>query len=210
VNGQEIAFSINAGELYSYTLPRRGEGQGDWMIETNVHRIPADRVRVVVFNPRCETQNLDVAMHGKNETREAKCVAVPIWKFRGRIVGRAMTETKALKVHVEYRVKWAPGFLGAEKVGVDQPPPESPQFDVVSVPLQKDGGFSINLPIHAHDQAEVNAEAEERGELVFTLLNTEPKVPIVLGTLRPDQFATESGGLELRTEYPELQFVVKQ
>jgi hypothetical protein len=228
VNADEVAFSINAGEFYSYTLPQpRGadcENQpkiggigvndclgvrGDMFIEANVDQVPADRVRLVVFNPRCETENLDIAMHGKGETRKAKCVAVPIWKFKGRIVDDALTEVKGLKVRVAYQANWAPRFLGVEKIGVDQPPPEPPQFDVMTVAVSKDRSFPINLPIYVHDRAEENAEAGMRGELVFTLLNAEPKVPVVLGALRPDKFATASGGLELRAEYPELRFMVE-
>ena len=93
---------------------------------------------------------------------------------------------------------------------MDQPPPEPPVFDVVSAPVAKDKSFSIDLPIYVNDPAEENAGTEKRGEYVFTLLNTEPKIPVVVGILRPNQFATETDGLELRADYPELQFVLKQ
>jgi len=233
VNAEEVAASIYAGEHYSLVRPHlRGDGcenqptvggygvvgectgkRGEMIIEANVGRLPADRVRVVVFNPRCETENLDVAMLGKNETRTAKCVAVPIWRFQGRIEDDALTETKGLKVHVGYQANWALealGFPGLDEIGVDQPPPEPPQFDVATVSVSKDRSFSIALPIYAHDHAEEGADAGDRGELVFTLLDTRPKVPVVVGTLRPDRFATKSGGLELRTDYPALQFVVER
>jgi hypothetical protein len=44
---------------------------------------------------------------------------------------------------------------------------------------------------------------------VFTLRDTEAKNSAILGILRPDKFATASGGLELKTGYPELQFVLE-
>jgi hypothetical protein len=230
----EVAFSVNAGQFYSYNLPIPagpqskpdhevtvgGYGRGvsqqrrqvltDYVIEAVVDRTPADRVRAVMLIPGCETQSFDIAIEGKSEIhQEAKCVRTPVWKFNGRIVDDGLTDTKWLMVRVAYEAAWAPGFLGVEKTGVDQPPPEPPVFDVVSVPVAKDKSFSIDLPILAHDPAEENAGKEKRGECVFTLLNVYPKVPVALGTLRPDKFATEAGGLELRIEYPELQFVVE-
>lgn len=230
----EVGFSVNAGQFYSYNLPIPagpqwkpdrevnvgGYGRGvsqqrrqvltDYVIEAVVNGTPADRVRAVMLIPGCETQSFDIAFEGKTEIhREAKCVRTQSWKFKGRIVDDGLTDTKWLMVRVGYRAGWVPGFLGVEKTGVDQPPPEPPVFDVVSAPVAKDKSFSIDLPILAHDSAEKSAETERRGEFVFTLLNTEPKVPLVLGTLRPNQFATEADGLELRTEYPELQFVLE-
>jgi hypothetical protein len=228
----QAAFSVAAKEFYSYNVPPfplselpcahiatvgrgdrpcpKAQEGGDWVIEANVNRIPADRVRaVVIMMPNCKLQLLDVAMQGKNQTRDAKCLPAPIWKFKGQIADDVATGTKWLKVHVQYRANWAPKFLGVERAGVDQPPPEAPEFDVATVALSKDKSFLIDLPVLYLDPAEESAEPEKRGEFIFTLLNTEPKIPVVLGTLRADQFATEADGLELRTEYPELQFVLK-
>jgi hypothetical protein len=228
----EVGYSVNAGQFYSYMLPTRfkkseectidrdgvqhcGRQQPgrlqDFVIEASVNRVMADRVRAVVLIPGCQSQLVDVAMQGKREVNvDAKCVRSPLWKFKGRIVDDSLKDRKRLKIQVTYKANWAPGFLGAEKAGVDQVPPEPPQFDVVSVPVSKDGSFSIDLPILAHDPAEEGAEPEERGELVFTLLDVRSESPVVLGTLLPDKFATEAGGVELRMDYPELEFVVKR
>jgi hypothetical protein len=221
----EVGYSVNAGQFYSYMLPypfhkncqlivspdgRQHCQQGpmlDFGIEASLNRVPADRVRAVVFIPGCQAQLLDVAMRGRSEVHlDAKCVRVPIFKFRGRIADESVKDAKWLLVQVKYRANWAPKFLGAEQSGIDQPVPEAPQFDVVSVPMTKDKSFEIDLPILVHDPAEMSAVPEQQGELVFTLLNVNSKTPIVLGILRPSQFATDSDGLKLRVDYPEMQF----
>ncbi len=89
-------------------------------------------------------------MQGRSEVHlDAKCDRVPIFKFKGRIADESLKNTKWFMVQVKYRANWAPKFLGAEQAGVDQPVPEPPQFDVVSVPVAKNKGFSIDLPVLA-------------------------------------------------------------
>jgi hypothetical protein len=74
--------------------------------------------------------------------------------------------------------------------------------------VAKNGSFSVELPILALDSAEESAKGEDRGELLFTLRNGVTGDTV--GTLQADQFATPSGGLELRTEYPGLRFALER
>jgi hypothetical protein len=218
LNSVEVAFSVNRGELYSYNTPKAlnipATGNSTfqrYVIDASVGGTAADRVRAVVFMPGCETNSLDVAIHGKSVARDVKCVQLPHWTLKGQIVDSAITKTGWLKVDVTYRANWVSKFLEVERIGVDQPPVEPAEFDVASVPVSKNKSFSAELPILMRDPGEVAAEEEDRGELLFTLRNVETKDPVIVGILRPDQFATPSGGLELRTEYPEqLRFVLRR
>jgi hypothetical protein len=237
-NAAEVAYMVNAGKFYEYVMPetqkaktradcdsaesRGGYGRGvcrdqdmgkgrlsHYVIAASVEGTPADRVRAVVFIPGCEVNNLDVALQGKDVTREAKCVVLPRWTLKGQIMDAAITKTGWLKVDVTYRATWVSKLFGAgvEQANVFNKP--LVEFDVASVSVSKNKSFSLELPILASDPAEKDAEAEDRGEYVFTLRNTETKNAVTMGVLRPDKFATPSGGLELKAEYPELQFVLE-
>ncbi len=48
---------------------------------------------------------------------------------------------------------------------MDQPLPEPPQFDVVTVPVSKDKSFSTDLPILFHDPAEEMQERKNVGSM---------------------------------------------
>jgi len=237
-NSAEVAYMVNAGKFYEYVLPedqkvksrsdcdaaesRGGYGRGvcrdrdmgkgqlnQYVIGASVGGAAADRVRAVVFIPGCEMNTLDVAIRGKDVVREAKCALLPRWALKGQIVDAAITKTGWLKVDVTYRANWVSKLFeaGVEQANVFNKP--LVEFDVASVPVSKTKSFSLELPILASDPVEKSAEAEDRGEYVFTLRNTETKNAVTMGVLRPDKFATPSGGLELKTEYPELQFVLE-
>jgi hypothetical protein len=229
----EVAYKISAGEFYAYLLPPdpnkderadcsylalsdRGSRlvcnsqlQLDpFFIDASVGGAAADRVRAVVFIPGCETNTLDVSIQSKREVREAKCVPLPHWTLKGQIVDDAITKTGRLKVDVTYRANWVGTLFeaGVEQANVFNKP--LVEFDVASVQVSKNKSFSVELPILARDPGEQSAAAEDRGELFFTLRNADTGA--ILGILRPDKFATSSGGLELRTEYPEeMQFVLE-
>ncbi len=126
----EVAYSVNAAQFYSYTLPHTRKDcqlimdvdgrehcqQGqimDFELEASVNRVPGDRVRAVMFIPGCQPQLLDVAIQGKIGTRlDAKCIRVPIWKFKGWISDDSLKDTKWLKVQVMYQANWAPQVSG--------------------------------------------------------------------------------------------------
>jgi len=234
----EVAYMISAGTFYEYVMPeaqkkeeiedcdyqvgsRTGYGRGvcrtatlqerlsQYVLNASVDGTAADSVRAVLFIPGCETSLLDVAIQGKDELREAKCVPLPHWTLKGQIVDNAITKTGWLKVDVTYRANWVSKLFesGVEQANVFNKP--LVEFDVASVQVSKNKSFSLELPILATDPAEQNAAAEDRGELIFTLRNTETKEAVTTGILRPDKFATSSGGLELRMDYPELQFVLE-
>jgi hypothetical protein len=229
----EVAYKINAGELYAFLLPPdpnkvervncyylatsdRGSRQvcnsqpqvDPFFIDASVAGTAADRVRAVVFIPGCETNTLDVAIQSKREVREVKCVPLPHWALKGQVADFGIPKRGWLKVDVTYRANWVGrNFeVGQEQSNVFNRP--LIEFDVVSVTLPKKRSFSLELPILADDPGEQNAAPEDRGEFVFTLRNGDTGA--ILGVLRPDKFATPSSGLELRTEYPEeLQFVLE-
>jgi hypothetical protein len=237
-NGAEVAYMVNAGKFYEYVMPdaqkaktradcdsaesRGGYGRGvcrdqdmgkgrlsEYVVSASVDGTAADRVRAVLFLPGCEMTTLDVAIQGKDVVREAKCVTLPHWTLKGQIVDDAITKTGWLKVDITYRANWVSTLFeaGVEQANVFNKP--LVEFDVASVPVSKKKSFSVELPVLASDPAERSAAAADQGEYVFTLRNTESKNDVTLGILRPDKFVTRSGGLELKTEYPELQFVLE-
>jgi hypothetical protein len=202
----EVAYSINAGQFHTYTMSKAKPTFGNvatrlFVIEAGVNRIAADRVRAVVFIPGCKTSSLDVAFHGKSLSRDVQCARLSHWTLKGQMVEAAVAKTGSLKVDVAYKANWVSNFL---EPAVDQ----LPLFDVATTSVSKNGSFSLELPILALDPAEESAKGEDRGELLFTLKNGE--TGDTLGTLQPDKFATPSGGLELRTEYPRLQFELER
>jgi hypothetical protein len=120
-NGAEVAYMVNAGKFYEYVMPeaqkaklradcdsaesRGGYGRGvcrdqdmgkgrlsEYVVNASVDGTAADRVRAVLFLPGCEMTTLDVAIHGKNEIREATCVPLPHWTLKGQIVDEAITK----------------------------------------------------------------------------------------------------------------------
>jgi hypothetical protein len=235
----EVAYMVNAGALYEYILPEATEANVDsagcnyvgsagfgrvgacesvreaarvdhFKIYASVAGSAATRVQAMVFIPGCEMNRLDVAMQGKNVTREVTCVPLPHWILKGHIADAAIAKTGGLKVDVTYRANWVSRVFeaGVEQANVFNRP--LIEFRVVSVPVSKDKSFSVEIPILAHDPGEQSAAAEDRGELIFTLRNSETKQAVTMGILRPDKFVTSSGGLELRTDYPEMQFVLER
>ena len=202
----EVAYSIVAGQFHSYTLSSKVKPQfedelASWqfVIEAGVHRIAADRVRAVVFLPGCKTSSLDVAFHGKTLGRDVQCARLPGWTLKGQLVDAAVAKAGSLKVDVAYKANWVSNFLEADELAI---------FDVATTSVAKNGSFSVGLPILALDSAEESAKGEDRGELLFTLRNGATGDTV--GTLQADQFATPSGGLELRTEYPGLRFTLER
>jgi hypothetical protein len=238
-NSAEVAYMVNAGKFYEYVMPEAQKKQmpdcnyqvdrldrlagygnvctdvktrgrlSEYVVNASVDGTAADRVRAVLFLRGCEMTTLDVAIQGKSEIREAKCVVLPHWALKGQIVDAATTKTEWLKVDITYRANWVSRLFeaGVEQQNVFNKP--LIEFDVASVPVARNKSFALDLPVLASDPAEKSAEAEDRGEYVFTLRNTETKDAVTLGILRPDKFATPSGGLELKTEYPKLQFVLE-
>jgi hypothetical protein len=234
----EVAYMVNAGELYEFILPESAPKNVDsagcnyvgsagfgrvgacksvretartnpFKIYAGVAGSAATRVQAMVFIPGCEIHRLDVAMQGKNVIREVKCVPLPHWTLKGQIVDAAVQKTGGLKVEVTYRANWVSRVFeaGVEQANVFNRP--LIEFSVASAAVSKDRRFSVELPILARDPGEMSALAEDRGEFVFTLRKTTAEDGVVLGLLRPDQFATSSDGLELRTEYPdELRFAL--
>jgi len=232
----EVAYKISAGEFYAYLLPPdpnkverdchyeeephglehpgvsrlvcKPQANPPFVIDASVRGTVADRVQAVVFIPGCETNTLDVSIHGKSEIRKVTCVPLPHWTLKGQIVDPGIPKKGSLKVDVTYRANWVGRYF---EVGQEQPNVFNRpliEFDVVSVTLPKNRSFSVELPILARDPGEQSSEPDDRGELFFTLRNGDTGA--ILGILRPDKFATSSGGLELRTEYPEeMQFVLE-
>lgn len=203
----EVAYSIVAGQFHSYTMSSKAKppfgslATWQFVIEAGVNRIAADRVRAVVFMPGCKTSSLDVAFHGKTLSRDVQCARLSHWTLKGQLVDAAVAKTGSLKVDVAYKANWVSNFL---ELAVDQ----VAIFDVATTSVSKNGSFSVELPILALDSAEESAKGEDRGELLFTLRNGATGDTV--GTLQADQFATPSGGLELRTEYPGLRFALEQ
>jgi hypothetical protein len=202
----EVAYSIVAGRFRSYTMSSKARPQfehelASWqfVIEAGVNRIAADRVRAVVFMPGCKTISLDVAFHGKTLDRDVQCARLSGWTLKGQLVDAAVAKTGSLKVDVAYRANWVSNFLEVDEPAI---------FDVATTSVSKNGSFSVDLPILALDSAEESAKGEDRGELLFTLRNGATGDTV--GTLQADQFATPSGGLELRTEYPGLRFTLER
>jgi hypothetical protein len=203
----EVAYSINARQFHAYNMSKVKPTSGfpdpvvtkQFVIEAGVNRIAADRVRAVVFLPGCKTSSLDVAFHGKTLSRDVQCAQLSYWTLKGQLVDAAVAKTGSLKVDVAYEANWVSNFLEVDQLTI---------FDVATTSVSKNGSFSVELPILALDPAEESAKGEDRGELLFTLKNGETGDTV--GTLQPDQFATASGGLELRTEYPRLRFALEQ
>jgi hypothetical protein len=201
----EVAYSIVAGQSHSYTMSSKAKPpfgelvSWEFVIEAAVNRIAADRVRAVVYMPGCKTISLDVAFHGKTLGRYVQCARLSDLTLKGQLVDASVAKTGSLKVDVTYSANWASNFLGVDELAI---------FYVASTSVSKNGSFSVELPILALDSAEESAKGEDRGELLFTLRNGVTGGTV--GTLQADQFATPSGGLELRTEYPGLRFALEQ
>ena len=175
-----------------------------YAIDASAKGVAASRVQVVVYMPGCELSRYDIAMHGESVERQAECKALPAWTLSGQLVIDASTvaalgkHDSPLEIEVGYMALWVSAFFGI----MDGP---VTTFHVATVPLGKDGSFSVMLPEFAKDPAEKTAGSSGW----FELRLREKKTWNVVGTLRPTEFA-RMGGLELRTQYPGMRFELKQ
>ncbi len=192
------------GGYGNYLLPKPGMER--YVFDASVDGVAATSVQAVVYMPGCELSRFEIVMHGENVERKMECRPLSQWSLGGQVVMDAATvaalgkRSSPLEVEVVYVANWVNVFFGI----MDGP---VATFHVATVPLGEDGSFLVQLPNLALDPAEKSAEKRFRGDFVFTL--REKKTWNIVGTLRPSDFATSSGGLELRTQYPDLRFVLK-
>ena len=192
------------GGYGNFILPTPGMQR--YVFDASVNGIAASTVQAVVYMPGCELNKFEIVMHGENIERQMECRALSQWSLSGQLSMDAATvaalgkRTSPLEVEVVYMANWVNPFFGI----FDGP---VATFHVATVPLGEDGSFSVRLPNLALDPGEKSAEKWHRGEFVLRL--REKKTWNIVGTLRPSKFATSLGGLELRTQYPDLQFALK-
>ena len=177
-----------------------------YVFDASVDGVAASTVQAVVYMPGCELSRVQpIVMHGENVERQVECKPVSQWPLSGQLVMDAATVaalgkgTSNLEIEVTYMANWVNVLFGIMDGAV-------PAFHVATVPLKEDGSFLVQLPNFALDPAEESAEKRFRGEFEFTL--REKKTWNVVGMLRPTEFA-RMGGLELRTQYPGMQFELK-
>jgi hypothetical protein len=190
------------GGYGNFILPKPGMRQ--YVFDASVDGVAATSVQAVVYMPGCELSKFEIVMHGENVERQMECRALSEWSLGGHVVMDAATvaalgkRNSPLEVEVVYMANWVNTFFGI----MDGP---VATFHVATVPLGEDGSFLVQLPNLALDPAEKSAEKRFRGDFVFTL--REKKTWNHVGTLRPSEFV-RMGGLELRTQYPDLRFVL--
>jgi hypothetical protein len=190
------------GGYGNFILPKPGKQQ--YVFDASVDGIAATSVQAVVYMPGCELSKFQIVMHGENVERQMECRALSRWSLRGQVVRDGPTaaalgeRSSSLEVDVAYLANWVNPFFGI----MDGP---VATFHVATVPLGEDGSFLVQLPNLVLDPAEKSAEERFRGEFMFTL--REKKTWNHVGTLRPSEFV-RMGGLELRTQYPDLRFVL--
>jgi len=176
-----------------------------YVFDASVNGVAATLVQAVVYMPGCELSKFEILMHGENVEHQMECRVLSQWSLGGQLVMDAATiaalrkRSSPLEIEVVYMANWVNAYFGV----MDGP---MATFHVATVPLGEDGSFSVQLPNLALDPAEKSAEKQHRGELVMRL--RERKTWNFVGTLRPIEFATSSGGLELRTQYPDLRFAL--
>jgi hypothetical protein len=173
-----------------------------YVFDAAVDGVAAKKVQAVVYMPGCELSRFEIAMHGESVERQVECRVLSQWPLSGRVVmDQALARrSSSLEIEVVYEAYWVSGFFGITDGPVTM-------FRVATVPIGEDGSFLARLPIFALDPAEKTAVEGHRGE--FGLRLREKKTWNIVGTLRSSEFATSSGGLELRTQYPGLEFVVE-
>lgn len=192
------------GGYGNYILPAPGLQR--YAFDASVDGVAANTVQAVVYMPGCELSRFEIVMHGENVEREMECRAVSQWSLGGQLVMDAATvatlekRSSPLEIEVVYMANWVNAFFGI----MDGP---VATFHVATVPLGEDGSFLVQLPNLALDPAEKNADKWHRGDFVFTL--REKKTWNHVGTLRPSEFV-RMGGLELRSQYPDLRFVLER
>ena len=179
-----------------------------YAIDASVKGVAANRVQVVVYMPGCELSRYDIAMRGESVQRRAECKVLPAWPLSGQLVMDAPTvaalgrHDSPLEIEVGYMAFWVSDFFGIMDGLVTT-------FHVATIPLGKDGSFSVMLPELAQDPAEKSAGERYRGAFLIRL--REKKTWNIVGTLRPTEFASSAfDGLELRTQYPGMRFELKQ
>ena len=191
------------GGYGGYVPPTPGTER--YFFNASVNGVAATSVQAVVYMPGCALSRFEIAMHGENVERQMECRALSQWSLGGQLVMDAATvaalgkRSSPLEVEVVYMANWVNVFFGI----FDGP---VATFHVATVPLGDNGSFLVRLPNLAVDPAEMSAEKRHRGEFVFRL--REKKTWNIVGTLQPSEFATLYGGLELRSQYPDLRFAL--
>jgi hypothetical protein len=200
----EIFMGGPFGGYGNFILPKPGMRR--YVFDASVDGVAATSLQAVVYMPGCELSKFQIVMHGENVERQMECRALSQWSLGGQLAMDAATvaalgkRSSPLEIEVVYVANWVHKFFGI----MDGP---VATFHVATVPLREDGSFLVQLPNLVLDPAEKNADKWHRGEFAFTL--REKKTWNHVGTLRSSEFATSLGGLELRTQYPDLRFVLK-
>ncbi|WP_035357397.1 hypothetical protein [Edaphobacter aggregans] len=206
VEGIQIAFFMG-GPFGGHGVVAPEPKMQRFVFDASVNGVAANRVQAVVYMPGCELSRYDIAMGGESVERQAECKVLPAWPLGGQLVMDARTVAalgkhhSPLEIEVGYMAFWVSDFFGIMDGLVTT-------FHVATVPLGKDGSFSVMLPELVQDPAEKSAKERYRGAFLFRL--REKKTWNIVGTLRPTEFAISPfDGLELRTQYPALRFELK-
>lgn len=139
-----------------------------FVIDASVGAVAANKVQAVVYMPGCELSRFEIVMHGESVERQAECKVLPAWPLSGQLVIDAPTvaalgkHDSPLVVEVGYMAIWVSNFFGITDGPVTT-------FHVATVPLEKDGSFSVMLPELVQDPAEKGAGERYRGAFLFTL-----------------------------------------
>jgi hypothetical protein len=150
VEGIQIAFFMG-GPFGGHGVVAPAPKMQRFVFDASVNGVAANRVQAVVYMPGCELSRYDIAMRGESVERQAECKVLPAWPLGGQLVMDARTvaalgkHDSPLEIEVGYMAFWVSDFFGIMDGLVTT-------FHVATVPLGKDGSFSVMLPELVQDR----------------------------------------------------------
>ncbi|HEY3897418.1 MAG TPA: hypothetical protein VGM54_02330 [Chthoniobacter sp.] len=127
----------------------------------------ATSLKAVIFGPRYQVAQVDVALSGKDSSRSMAVTLKPqpAIRFTGKIEFPEGVDPTQYRLEAIYYGRWAAAFLHA----FGEPP--VPSFTAASMDLQADGSFAASVPDMLHDPA----TGVRPNECAFTLILRDKK-----------------------------------
>jgi hypothetical protein len=198
---QAIATGVQIHAILSGSFGGHGDiirtqpGVSQHALPASVNGIPATKLKALVYMPGCQLARVKIKLGEASVQQPLKCFALPETLLQGRIEkDAASVQPSALfEVQILYKVNRSNRFLDIADGPVTT-------FMVAIAPINDDLTFSVSLPQLNQDPFEIDALPEDKGE--FSLLVRDKKTGNIFGELKPSQFATWIGGIELHSRYP--------
>lgn len=183
------SFVRTSRKIWDYEVPTSNEAG-----------LPATKMRFIVNSLRYQTRFFDLA-ESKDQDRviDLKLEPRATLKFTGKVLSKYHLSNKRLQVRIGFLEQWLCGYFGiADCFGGVQP--------IMSVALDKDGRFKVDLPDFANDP--VIASFGDKGAFLFNI--HDKKTGNILYRLQPENGRKGLDEVRVTSSYPTEQVFIAE